>query len=381
LQLHDQLLAAVEGAATRRAFRQAEGLSITEAKIINGYTSSRLMVNCIAPQWLQIRLTACFVPVFTSVGLLGVLRPGALGQGSFGLLLVFCIWVLQSLEVGVERCTGMQQELAVAQRLHKHAVAPPQDCLEDSHEDTLALTSETQAIDVKQRRGMHVLITSLCVGYADHQVDVLRGICLQMDHSQKVGIYGARDSGKSLLLMSIIRLVSPRHGSVKLDGVDASIIDRRHLHSAVGLVPQNPVLLHGDVRFNLDPLNEHTTEKIASALKVVGLDSMAQELERYPGYDTGAGRGSCPGFALRERRLLTVARMVLRQPSLLLLDEALLGLDTREQALVQQTMHSSFADANVLAVAQAPESLMGFSHILELKQGVLIERQSARACK
>jgi len=287
----------------------------------------------------------------------------------------------------VEHGTGAQQELAVAANLQRYACVSEGANLLCSLKDSPLLCCEDASpsvyrSDVIDKQGgreagdSHVQIKSLCAGYGDYRVDVLRGFTLRLDHGQKVGLYGAPGSGKSLLLQVILQLKSSRHGTVLLNGVDASKIDSELLRSTIGLVPQDPVLLQGDVGFNMDPLHKHCTEKVSSALSIVGLDSLAQDLDQQCSFDSTGGHCSCPNFALRERRLLTVARMVLHQPALLLLDEVLLGLDARTKVLVQNTMQSAFVDSTVLAVAREPESLLGFKHISELKHGVLFEHQS-----
>jgi ABC-type multidrug transport system fused ATPase/permease subunit len=307
--------------------------------------------------------------VFAAIG--AVEYPTSLGQGSLGLVLVFCVLVLRSLEVGAEHFDGVQPDLAIVERLRTFCTSSVEE-VEDRSED-----KNDHSTDVKWlaepwlREAPAVRIKSLHLGFADGP-DIIQDLSLELRAGQKLGIHGGPGSGKTILLLSLLRLLHLRRGSVCLDDVDTSKLDLRSLRTSLGLVAQEPALLQGTIRFNLDPLSVHSNDEIISALNLVGLDWLALDSPREvaSGHSSGS-LGLSPG----ERRLLLLARMLLRQPALLLLDEVAGGsdVDANTKSRIQQIVLNSFPRSTVIAVARCSDSLVGFDRVEELRFGKLLE--------
>lgn len=96
------------------------------------------------------------------------------------------------------------------------------------------------------------------VRYQPNSPLVLRGITCTFQGGQRVGVVGRTGSGKTTLISSLFRLVEPAGGRILIDGLDISTIGLHDLRSRLGIIPQEPTLFRGTVRFNLDPLNEHS---------------------------------------------------------------------------------------------------------------------------
>jgi len=108
----------------------------------------------------------------------------------------------------------------------------------------------------------------LVTGYRDGP-NVLHGISACIAPCEKIGVVGRTGSGKSTIILSIFRLIEPRSGSIAIDGVDLATVSLEQLRSRVGLIPQDPVLFTGSVRYNLDPFTEATDAQLWEALEQV----------------------------------------------------------------------------------------------------------------
>lgn len=100
------------------------------------------------------------------------------------------------------------------------------------------------------------------VRYRSNTPLVLRGITCSFEAGQRVGVVGRTGSGKTTLISSLFRLVEPSAGTITIDGLDISTIGLHDLRSRLSIIPQEPALFRGTVRFNMDPLGEHTDEDV-----------------------------------------------------------------------------------------------------------------------
>lgn len=205
--------------------------------------------------------------------------------------------------------------------------------------------------------------------------DVLKGINLVFEPNTKVGIVGTTGCGKSSLLLVLLRILEPTGGSVLINGVDTKNLGLKTLRSALGLVPQEPVLFSGTLRYNLDPFGHYPDGRVWRALRLAQLEdfvrSLPSKLEHQVDDD-----GSNLSFG--QRQLLCIARMVLRQPALLLLDEATSAIDPRTQESVQTTLRTSFPGSTIVAVAHRLETIIDFDHCVVMEAGDVTEQGTVK---
>lgn len=223
--------------------------------------------------------------------------------------------------------------------------------------------------------GVKVDIKNLRAGYADVPRDVLQGINLTIPRRCKAAICGTTGCGKSTLLLCLLRMLEPRNGRIYFEGVDTQNIGLRTLRMALGLVPQDPVLLQGPLRYNIDPFELYDDERIWETLRLVRLDEHIKSCEG--GLDfmvTADGANLSQG----QRQLLSLARNILRQPMLLLLDEATSAIDPHTQGLVQTTIKEHFPDSTMIVVAHRLETIMDFDMVAVLDGGKVVEKGPLR---
>mmetsp|Transcript_22678 Transcript_22678/g.41042 ORF Transcript_22678/g.41042 Transcript_22678/m.41042 type:complete len:1608 (-) Transcript_22678:60-4883(-) len=223
--------------------------------------------------------------------------------------------------------------------------------------------------------GARLEVQSLRTGYADMPQDVLRGVSFCVEPKMKVGIVGTTGCGKSSLLLALLRIIEPRGGRVVINGVDTRDIGLATLRSSLGLVPQDPMLFSGTIRYNLDPFNQYTDGRIKLAVRTAHLEDFVKSLPLGLDYQI-VDEGSNLSFG--QRQLLCLARMVLRQPALLLLDEATSAIDPHTQESVQETIFSAFPSSTMLAVAHRLETIMEFDYVVVLDKGAVAEEGNVK---
>ena len=180
-----------------------------------------------------------------------------------------------------------------------------------------------------------ITLRNLQMRYRTETPLVLKGLNASIVGGERVGVVGRSGSGKSSLMISLLRLVEPSLESmekyeppIEVDGVDVLRIGIRELRSRLGIIPQNPVLFSGTVRSNIDPFDEYTDEQVWNALEQCGLKDSVEEM---PGALDAAIAEYGENLSAGMRQMLVLGRALLRQCRIFLLDEGLFCFELRRR--------------------------------------------------
>ncbi|KAI4558949.1 hypothetical protein MJT46_013591 [Ovis ammon polii x Ovis aries] len=177
-------------------------------------------------------------------------------------------------------------------------------------------------------------------------------------------------AGKSSLGVALFRLVEPAGGRILIDGVDICSLGLEDLRSKFSVIPQDPVLLSGTIRFNLDPFDRCTDEQIWDALERTFLNKTISKLSQGLQAEV-VENGS--NFSVGERQLLCIARALLRSSKIILIDEATASLDLETDILIQHTIRESFRGCTVLIIAHRVTTILNCDRILVMGNGKVVE--------
>lgn len=209
--------------------------------------------------------------------------------------------------------------------------------------------------------------------YAGADAPVLHDISFTARPGQTTAIIGSTGSGKSTLLHLIPRLYLPTEGQVLLDGADVSRMNRQDIVKRVSLVPQKPYLFSGTVASNLRlGRPEATDEELWEALRIAQANFVESDEK---GLDMPISQGGT-NVSGGQRQRLSIARMLVARPKVLLFDDSFSALDVVTDANVRQALHESplLADATMVVVAQRVSSIMDADQILVMEAGRIVAR-------
>jgi ATP-binding cassette subfamily B protein len=208
--------------------------------------------------------------------------------------------------------------------------------------------------------------------YGDGEAgEVLRGLDLDIAPGETHAIVGATGAGKSTIVKLLLRLYEPTHGSIELDGTPIQDLTFASLRGAMGFVSQDVFLFQGTVRENLTYGRPEATD--ADVVQAATLAEAHTFISRLPqGYDTIVGeRGQKLSGGQRQR--LTIARAILRDPAILVLDEATSAVDNETEAAIQRSLARVSADRTTIVIAHRLSTVRHAHRIHVLEAGAVIE--------
>jgi ATP-binding cassette subfamily B protein len=202
--------------------------------------------------------------------------------------------------------------------------------------------------------------------------NVLRGISARIEPGELVALVGPSGAGKTTLSMLIPRIYDVTDGAVRIDDRDVRDLTLTSLHGAIGVVTQDPHMFHDSVGNNLRYAHpDATSDEVEAACRAAQIHDV---ITRMPdGYDTVVGER---GYRLSggEKQRLAIARMLLKDPAIVILDEATSNLDTENEALVQEALRVALAGRTSFVIAHRLSTIVSADQILVLDEGRIVER-------
>ncbi|NLM84042.1 MAG: ABC transporter ATP-binding protein [Clostridiales bacterium] len=343
----------------------------TIVKAFNGEKEARRKFEEINDQlynagWRSQFLSGLMMPLMATIGNIGYVAVCIVGAAlakngviDFGVIVAFIIYVrmfMQPLNQLAQAATSLQSTAAASERVFEFL---DEEELDDESHKTARLT------DVKG----DVKFDNVVFGYTPDKT-VIKGFSADIKAGQKVAIVGPTGAGKTTLVNLLMRFYEVGSGAIYIDGVDIRDLTRENVHDLFCMVLQDTWLFEGTIKENIIYSKKGVTdEDVVRACKAVGLHHFIKTLPQ--GYDTVLGDNAA--LSAGQRQLLTIARAMVENAPLLILDEATSSVDTRTELLVQQAMDTLMKGRTSFVIAHRLSTIRNADIILVMKDGDIIE--------
>lgn len=356
----NHLAESVAGAMTIRAFEEEDRFFAKNLMLIDT-NASPFFHSFTANEWLIQRLETLSASVLSSAALCMVLLPpGTFTPGFIGMALSYGLSLNMSLVMSIQNQCTIANYIISVERLNQYMYVPseaPEVIEENRPPPSWPSVGKVDICDLQIR-------------YRPDAPLVLRGISCTFQGGHKIGIVGRTGSGKTTLIGALFRLVEPAGGKIIVDGIDITKIGLHDLRSRFGIIPQDSTLFNGTVRYNLDPLSQHSDQEIWEVLGKCQLREAVQEKEG--GLDSlVVDDGS--NWSMGQRQLFCLGRALLRRSRVLVLDEATASIDNATDLILQRTIRTEFANSTVITVAHRIPTVMDCNMVLAISDGKIME--------
>ncbi|MCJ7604804.1 MAG: ABC transporter ATP-binding protein/permease [Dehalococcoidales bacterium] len=320
-----------------------------------------------------VKLEALMMPtvnIMTGVSFAIVIIVGGFqvmdGVMKIGALMAFLLYVQRFFDPVLElsmQYTELQRAMASGSRIFEMLDIKPE------------IQDAPDAIDLPPVNGE---ITFKDVNFAyEEDKDVLHDINLTIKPGETVAIVGQTGSGKSSLVSLTARFYEVKRGAVLVDGHDVRDVTQHSLRKQIGIVPQDPILFTGSIEENIKFGNPDLVhEQVEEVAKAVGAHAFISRLKK--GYETEVGqRGS--NLSAGQRQLICMARAILADPRILILDEATSNIDTHTERIMQRALKKLARGRTCLTIAHRLSTVTGADRIIVMDHGKIIEEGSHKA--
>ncbi|KAJ2613753.1 hypothetical protein H4S08_002033 [Coemansia sp. RSA 1365] len=403
LSLFSELVTGVE---TIRAFGAQNQYTMEAMNRVDAHNRPFYMMWA-ANRWLctRIEFSGCIVSFSATV--LIVLSLDRIDPGLAGFVLMYAVSFSDCMLWFIRNYSECEISMNSVERINQYLVL--------DQEAAAFSPADTRPPNAWPRSGT-VSVCDLVVKYVPN-TPVLRGLSFTVAHGEKIGVVGRTGAGKSTLSLAFLRFIEASSGKILVDDVDIAAIGLEELRRNITIIPQDPVLFNGTIRFNLDPFEEYPDELLLDALRRsyliqddrsteqsptatvygevamrAGSDDEAESLGTASALEdtaTGIGRSQMSAaftsleaeikengqnLSLGQRQLVALARALVRRSRLIIMDEATAAVDFETDESIQRTIRGpEFADSTLFCIAHRLRTVIDYDRLLVLDKGKVVE--------
>lgn len=343
------------GLSTLRAYdKQEQSRQINMTKIDTNQRAyfTWILSNRLFTMWLEI---AGSLLVFATA-IFGVFARNKTYAGNIGLALTYALQVTSFLGFAVRSITELEGQMSSMERADYYINQLPQEADTEIEGATPPKWPEHGEIEFK----------NLKMRYRPGLPLVLKGVSLNVKGGEKVGIVGRTGSGKSSLMIALLRMVELHSGQIYVDGVDLRSLGLDDVRSKITIIPQDPVMFSGTIRSNLDPFERFSDTELWWALDKSHLKSFVLSLDE--GLDSSVSEYG-ENLSAGQRQIICLTRALLRDTKILVLDEASSSLDMETDRLIQETIRKYLKGVTILTIAHRLFTLADYDKIVVMDNG------------
>ncbi|CAJ0932315.1 unnamed protein product, partial [Mesorhabditis belari] len=353
----------IQGAASIRAFNKVDSFVTKSGETVDRFIRCKYP-NIVSNRWLAIRLEFIGNCVIFFAALFATLSKEwgwSSSAGIVGVSISYALNITEVLNFAVRQISEIEANIVSVERVNEYTKTP--------NEAPWRLDNNRGPPKGWPKEG-RVEFDNYATRYREGLDLVLKRFSARVNAGEKIGIVGRTGAGKSSFALALFRMIEPAEGRILIDGEDLSQMGLHDLRENITIIPQDPVLFSGTLRFNLDPFAKATDREIWKALELSSLKEMVERTDR--GLEHIISEGG-ENISVGQRQLVCLARALLRRTKVLVLDEATAAVDLQTDSLIQKTIREQFTDCTVFTIAHRLNTILDYDRIMVLDHGEIRE--------
>ena len=187
---------------------------------------------------------------------------------------------------------------------------------------------------------------------------------------EKIGIVGRTGSGKSTITLCLFRILEATEGKILIDDVDISTLGLEILRNNLTIIPQDPALMEGSLRYNIDPLDKSEDNEIIKVMQKIGFDYIIKRNKDGLIQEISEGGSN---LSVGEKQLICITRAILRKSKIIVMDEATASIDYKTEEIIQKAIAELLNDSTFITIAHRIKTILNYDKILTLDNGKIVD--------
>ena len=349
----------IPGTTTIRAFGyQKIYMSLFHEKV-DEHLKLRIINNG-CNQWYNMSLDLISFSFVAFLISFTILFKDKFSASAVAIIYTYCDKMKMSLIMGLRTLTFYENSMIGYERCMEYTKCPSEAPLKTVADNKLKNWPEKGKIE----------FINFSVKYRPNTEIVLKNLNFVIQGQEKIGIVGRTGSGKSTITLCLFRILEASEGKILIDGIDISTLGLEILRHNLTIIPQDPALMEGSLRYNIDPLEKSEDNEIIKVMQKIGFDYIIKRDKNGLNQEISEGGSN---LSVGEKQLICITRAILRKSKIIIMDEATASIDYKTEEIIQKAVNEILKDSTFITIAHRIKTILNYDRILTLDNGKIVD--------